>query len=147
MALPRFTPDGNLPKGIHTAGWKEFSVRCLSTPHRRALLDGLRRALLALNAAGCRTAYVDGSFVTAKIEPADFDACWDDLDVDLAKLDPVLLDFAHKRAKQRAKYLGELFPANAAADAIGRTFLDFFQIDMATGKPKGIVRLDLRRLR
>jgi hypothetical protein len=29
----------------------------------------------------------------------------------------------------------------------GKTFLEFFQTDKETGEPKGIVALDLRRLR
>jgi len=44
-------------------------------------------------AAGCRTAYVDGSFVTAKEDPEDFDGCWESEGVSLKALDPVLCDF------------------------------------------------------
>jgi hypothetical protein len=40
---------------------------------RRTLLAGLREALGALREAGCRTVYLDGSFVTAKEAPEDFD--------------------------------------------------------------------------
>ena len=47
--------------------------------------------------------YLDGSFVTAKEFPSDFDGCWDPDGVDGAKLDPVLLVYDNLRAAQKAK--------------------------------------------
>ncbi len=87
--------------------------------------------------------FIDGSFVTAKERPGDFDACWDARGVDPEALDPVLLDFARGRAAQKAKYGGELFIANTAATPAGTIFLDFFQIDKTTGDPKGIIAVNL----
>lgn len=107
---------------------------------------GLRRALECLRGAGCRFAYIDGSFVTAKDVPGDFDGCWDTDNVDGSKLDPVLLRFDNRRAAQKAKYLGELFPAQVQDTTTGLTFIEFFQLDKDTGRPKGIVALDLGRL-
>ncbi|MEM7758676.1 MAG: hypothetical protein AAF298_11195, partial [Cyanobacteria bacterium P01_A01_bin.40] len=75
----------------------------------------------------------------------DFDVCWQDDNVDLKlllELDPVLLDFSQKRAAQKAKYGGELFLASVPADALGQTFLEFFQRDR-NGNPKGIVEISL----
>ena len=40
-------------------------------------MAGLRAALESLKSAGCRTVYLNGSFVTSKEAPNDFDACWD----------------------------------------------------------------------
>lgn len=134
---------GNLPPGVHDATWHEFVAAFGSSSHRKALLRGLLDALSALRAAGCTRAYIDGSFVTAKDSPADFDGCWEASGVDAGLLDPVLLDFRHPRAAQKAKFGGELFIANSAADPAGRAFLDFFQTDKATGQRKGIVAIDL----
>jgi hypothetical protein len=92
------------------------------------------------------TVYIDGSFVTSKDFPGDFDGCWDVTAVDVAKLDPVLLDFNNGRAAQKARFLGELFPAQLPAGLGGRTFLEFFQVDKSTGMEKGIVVIDLRSL-
>lgn len=125
------------------ATWTEFTTRFGRTSHRRKLITGLRAALINLRQAGCLIAYVDGSFVTDKTHPSDFDACWDAQGVDPTKLDPVLLSFQNGRAAQKAKYRGELFLTNLAADRTGRTFLDFFQVDKGTGLPKGIVALEL----
>lgn len=141
--IPAFDRRGKLPPGIHSADWPEFAERFGGTAHRRLLLAGLKSAALNLQEAGCSLAYVDGSFVTAKPEPGDFDACWGIAGVVPELLDPVLLDFSSGRAAQKAKFRGELFPAELPEGASGRTFLDFFQTDKETGLPKGIVALDL----
>lgn len=144
--LPAFDLAGNLPSGVHEATWAEVVTRYGSTPHRLALLAGLKAALDALRLAGCRRAYVDGSFVTAKEAPADFDGCWEVDGVDLERLDPVLLTFADHRAAQKRKFGGEIFPSDWPADAQGTNFLRFFQRDRATGEAKGIITIDLEGL-
>ena len=141
--LPKFESDGNLPPGVHWATWEEFCDRFGTTPWRHRLLVGLRAALENLRSAGCLTIYVDGSFVSSKSAPDDFDACWEETGVDPDKLDSVLKTFAGRRAAQKAKYGGELFPATMAAGRGGGTFLDFFQTCKETGARKGIVALDL----
>jgi hypothetical protein len=141
--IPALDPTtGNLPPGIHEATWSELSGAFGTTPQRRQLLAGLRAALESLRRAGCRRVYVDGSFVTAKAEPADFDGCWEAAGVDPRRLDPELLDFTNVRQAQKAKYRGELFIANTPAAPHGPRFVDFFQIDKQTGLAKGIVALD-----
>jgi hypothetical protein len=64
----------------------------------------------------------------------------------LQAADPVLLMFGNRRAAQKAKYLGELFPADMVEGGSALTFLNFFQGDKNTGKPKGILALDLGSL-
>lgn len=145
--IPKFDAQtGDLPPGIHSAEWDEFERRFGGTPHRRRLLAGLGQALEALRQAGCTTVYVDGSFVTNKAAPNDFDACRDPLGVNIAQLDPVLRTFDLGRATQKAKYLGELFPMSGSANPNGVTFLEFFQTNRHSGLRKGIVVIDLRRL-
>ena len=87
--------------------------------------------------------YIDGSFVTNKEIPNDFDACWEEAGVAPELLDPVLLRFDAGRAAQKSRYLGELFPASVGATAEGISFLEFFQTDRETGRIKGIVAVDL----
>lgn len=146
MTIPPFEDSGNLPGGIHEATWEEVVDRYGTTDRRRELLDGLQQALESLRAAGCRRLYIDGSFVTAKDEPADFDACWEAAGVDPELLDSVLLTFANRRAAQKERFGGELFPADWEADPHGTRFLDYFQEDSVTGERKGIVALDLEEL-
>ena len=144
--IPRFESSGELPPGIHLATWQEVTARFGWNEHRRRLLDGLRRGIDALRLAGCATVYIDGSFVTAREMPNDFDACWDIQGVSVALLDPILLIFENERAAQKMKYLGEFFPAQAAVDSSGTVFLEYFQFNTRTGRRKGVVAVDLRGL-
>lgn len=144
--IPPFDGRGCLPPGIHWATWEEITEHFGTSPYRRTLLAGMKRALNALKVAHCQTVYLDGSFVTAKDVPGDFDACWSLEGVIPELLDPVLLNFENLRAAQKTKYYGELFPADFTADIDGRTFIEFFQNDKDTGQPKGIIALDLGRL-
>jgi hypothetical protein len=141
--IPDFDENGNLPPGVHEATWGEIVERFGETDHRRQLLRGLRAALDSLKAAGCKKAYIDGSLITNKAVPDDFDGCWDADGVLPERIDPVLLDFSAGRAAQKAKFLGELFIAETRRLEAGRTFLEFFQQDKETGDPKGIIGIDL----
>ena len=131
-----------LPPGIHEASLDEVESVFGSDAHRRHLCDGLRRGCQALHLAGCQCVYLDGSYVTEKPKPNDFDACWDPTGVDLTRLDPVLMDFSHGRRNQKAKYAGEFFPSVALADGT-RTLLEFFQVEKITGLEKGVIRIRL----
>jgi hypothetical protein len=117
-------------------------TRYATNYRRQKLLDGLLDALRSLKVAGCATAYLDGSFVTAKEHPGDFDACWESAGVVLYRLDPELRDFSDKRSAQKGRYGGEFFPADWPAQHDGTTFLDYFQRDR-TRQPKGIIAVDL----
>ncbi len=137
--LPPFDECGNLPPGIHWVTWEEFSAQYGTNTHRMRLLAGLRDALKSLQAAGCRAVYIDGSFVTSKELPADFDACWEEEGMDEARLDPVLLLHDPKRQAQKARYGGELIGFRRTNTSI----LKFYQRDRNMNT-KGIVGLRLR---
>jgi len=120
-------------------------MRYGTNPHRRRLLEGLREVLEILARAGCEKAYLDGSFVTSKDFPGDFDMCWDVRGVDPTKLEPVFFDFTDRRSAQKRRFMGEFFPAQLPEGSSGRTFLEFFQIDPSGIGLKGIVAIDLER--
>ena len=145
--IAAFGADGNLPPGKHWAEWAEIIIRFGGSAHRQRLLSGLYRALRQFKASGCQVLYLDGSFVTAAKHPNDYDACYDVVKVDPGALDRDLVDFSDfrgTRARQKAKFFGEFFPAQMREGATGKTFVDFFQVDRNTGLPKGIIALDLR---
>ncbi len=122
----------------------EIPPRFSTNSHRARLAGGLLDALRNLAAAGCRFVLLDGSFVSTKPLPEDYDGAWDPLGVDPHRLDPVLLDFSNGRAAMKAKYGGELFPATAGA-APGVLYREFFMKDR-NGVPKGVVQIDLGSL-
>jgi hypothetical protein len=147
--IPDFQDDGNLPPGIHRATWAEVEQLFGFDAHRKRLLHGFRAMVTVLAAAGCKRVFLDGSFAGAKAIPSDFDALWDMQDVDLPRLyasEPLFWSLGAGRAAQKAKYLGEMFPADFIESSSGKTFLEFFQIDKQTGSPKGIVEIDLGTL-
>lgn len=131
-----------LPPGVHDATLDEVEKTFATEPHRQLLFAGLKQGIEALRFAGCKTVYIDGSFVTGKPGPNDYDACWIPTGVDDKKLDSVLLDFTDERREQKKKFKGEFFPSSALADG-QNTFVDYFQKDRYTDKPKGIIRIRL----
>lgn len=141
------TPDldtGYLPPGIYDAVWGDVAGRFAGNSHRVQLTNGLLAACGNLAAAGCRRLLLNGSSVSAKALPGDYDAAWETAGVDPNLLDPVLLDFSNRRAAMKAKYLGDLFPASALA-APGVLYRDFFRTDRS-GVEKGILSIDLESL-
>ena len=148
--IPPFEPhSGNLPPGLHHATWEEVVTRFGGNAHRRQLLDGLRVVLELLHQFGCQQFYLDGSFVTAKELPGDWDGRWDVEGVDVFRLlavAPLLWDGAPGRPNQKAQYGGDIFPIRLTASRAERRVLDQFQVVYATGQAKGIIVLDLETL-
>lgn len=144
--IPKLVSIGStwkvLPPGIHEATLDDVAHSFATNEKRKMLYDGLVRGCQALKVAGCSIVYLDGSYITEKPSPGDFDMCWDPTGVDPAKLDPVLLDFSDMRKNQKMKYSGEFFPSSAKADG-SRIFIDFFQTDRESGNKKGIIRIQL----
>lgn len=143
--IPQFNEDGNLPEGMHSASWKEIQEKFGSNIYRKRLLRGLESGLNNLKSAGCKQAFLDGSFVSSKRRPNDFDVCWDPEGVDLKKLDSVFHHLENGRKAQKAKYHGEFFP-KMHPSGTGEIILEFFQQDRESGDPKGIVILNLEDL-
>ncbi len=132
-----------LPPGVHEASFGEVEAAFATSAWRRELFGGLVDASERLRVAGCPTIYLDGSYVTGKPRPGDFDACWDPSGVDGSKLDPVFLEFGNGRAAQKAAFKGEFFPSSMICADVGQAFIEFFQLDRFTGNKKGIISISL----
>lgn len=143
MALD-FETNGNLRAGIHIMTIDEFEKEFGYNAHRKKLITGLKIGLNELKDCGCKHLYIDGSFVTTKENPTDFDSCWDPTGVDLIKLKttyPTIIDFTDHRKNQKIKYYGEFFPSTIKANPYD-IYINFFQKDK-NGNPKGIVLINL----
>mgnify|MGYP006427734865 CR=1 FL=1 len=128
--IPKFNKNGLLPLGSHTVTLSQIEKQYTYNYHRKKLFVGFKRGINSLRKAGCQIVYLDGSYITDKALPNDFDACWDTQGVDinmLLNIEPVLLQFNNLRAAQKAKFHGEFFPAQSQAENTNpfRTFLDF----------------------
>ena len=95
--------------------------------------------ILHFRNAGCERIYIDGSFVTIRERPGDYDVCWDEETTDDALLDPIFQNF--DRNSQKKRYKGEAFPSLAIASLQGLTYLSYFQRDRQLN-PKGIILID-----
>src|SRR5262249_40867177 len=109
------------------------------SPYRRGLFDAMERLIDELTRCRCSRILLDGSFVTEKPVPGDYDLCWETKGVDYTAIDPVLM--SNDRAAMKKKYFGDIFPANLDKPDVGIPGL--FQIDKYTGRAKGIVSVFL----
>jgi hypothetical protein len=142
---PRFDPNtGYLPAGEHAMEWGPFVARFAWNNRRRFLISGMHRALLNLRSAGCGGAIVDGSFVSAKDEPGDYDLAFDPIGMNGALVDPVLRRHDDQRKAMKAKYFGEVFPwGTMACPTTCLIYREFFQRDRS-GVAKGVVLLNVK---
>lgn len=132
-----------LPEGIHPADLEAIAISFATNRWRRTLFDGLFDGVRCLFSAGCLRIFLDGSYVTGKPKPGDFDACWDPTGVDVNKLDPVFRDFTNARAAQKKRFGGEFFPSSTTSRNAGKSFIDLFQVDRFSGLKKGILVVEL----
>ena len=123
---PRFDARGHQPPGIPPFGRSEFKAAFGYNDRRRAPVAGMRMAPLSLKRAGRPTAYIDGSFVSQKPDPGDYDGCWDRASVDGCPVDPALPDTSGKTCPQKWTYGGEMSPVRPGADdsALGHSRCD-----------------------
>ena len=78
-----------LPLGVHWATLHEIEATFATNERRRWLFEGFRMVVEELARSGCTKLYLDGSYVTGKEDPLDYDGCWEAVGVDGSKLDPV----------------------------------------------------------
>lgn len=141
--IPDFDDNGNLPPGVHYCYWHEFKERFGYTRDRRRMIEGMEEIMRELKTAGCRTFYLNGSFVTSNPFPNDFDCCWDKDYVNINYLRvnaPLILKFYDSTA-QKAKYGGEIYQSDQPVDESTNS-IEFFQRDRELNK-KGIIAIDL----
>lgn len=138
--IPEFDNHGYLPAGIYKSTLKELRKRYAYNALRMRLFQGLEALVYELRASNCATLYVDGSYITNKAEPEDYDAVWELAGVNNT-IDSTLRDGTIEQIKR--KYFGDVFCR--MPEIFGRDHLEFFQTDR-TGIAKGIIKIDLRKV-
>lgn len=132
-----------LPPGEHFATLQEVEELLAFNSHRLNLFNGLVSAASLLAQSGCKYLYLDGSYVTEKDMPNDFDACWSLEEVNLESLDPIIWDIENGTTAQKKRFGGELYP-NCIERASGKFFKEFFKNEKHTDQEKGIIVIDLQ---
>ncbi len=141
--IPDFRSDGYLPDGIFLATAAEFTFRFGSTTRtRRRLIHRVRRWIELAREVRARRLVIDGSFITAKLEPGDVDGLVllpQDFEVQVAaelsaavELEQMLL----------TRYPEELFAAEDVSD--WDEWIEFFRRTRESdGRRKGLVEVEL----
>ena len=141
--------DYVLEPGDHEAdSWDEIERKLGKSPERKELLVGLKKILIHLKEAGCKKVILNGSFVTMKERPRDFDLCWEIEDVEEDLLDPILLDVYMQREEIKKKYQGDIYPSTALGSVNPmRVIEDFFRINKGSdgAKKKGLIVIHLQQ--
>ena len=145
VVLPELTDTGELPPGVHLAGWQELQSRFGGSSPRRVWLSGRLRALVELAATNGKLSrvFIWGSYVTAKPSPKDIDLLLimdEDFEVD-ALAAPAQAVFDSVRAK--LLFESDVFWARAS---IGQEMLDLWLDTYQTSRSfrkRGIVELEL----
>jgi hypothetical protein len=144
MALPDFRDDGWMPTGHHTATWDEVVDRFGgATGSRRALLTErlrkLRDDLRACNVTGIIV--LDGSYISAKSEPGDFDVLLiAPADIQVRKdANPSLAVILDAEIAERNGYPLFFIPEDSPVREMLRGLWDISK----TGVPKGVVEVEL----
>jgi len=131
-----------LPEGIHSATLEETRDRFAINDVRRTLFGGFLEAVLKLAEASCPLVFLNGSYVTEKPYPNDYDVCWSPNGINENRLEPIFWE-PRLRDQQKIRFLGEFFPSTTIVNETGQTFVDFFQNEKTTGRKKGIVEINL----
>jgi len=149
VPIPKLRPNGDLPPGIYLATILEVEeIFGQSSERRKKLMAGLKTVISIFKNAGVRKLYLDGSFISNKIDPDDIDGCWSMIGVNLNKLDKRFWDFENlKELEKNRNELKELFGidfyiAENIEGESGILFPIFFQRNH-DGEPKGMIRIDL----
>ncbi len=149
MPIPSLTEGGELPPGIYHATINELETLFgVTNQRRRLLMNGLKSALALLRDGGVSKVFIDGSFISNKLEPSDVDGCWSTIGVDPLKLDPRFWDYADledlklKKQSLRQEFGIDFFIAELVEAGSGKHFPDFFQTNR-NGEAKGIIEVNL----
>ena len=150
--IPDFDENGNLPPVPQRIWWAtlmQIKERFGKGKKRAMLFEHLIRLSTILRRGGCRTLYLDGSFITDKHLPSDYDCCFERHEVNnetKALIFPTPQDYAYLNWYLQETYKADIFYCDEQYDfdRIGNrpvTYLDFLQQNRGTAK--GIIAIDL----
>jgi len=143
--IPNFLPNGFLPEGIHEATFAEVQQKLGFSRKREQLLNKMKYLIEICQLMGCDVIYLDGSFVSAKIAPNDYDACWDCTKNKKQVMSKVCESYLNADSETQKDFFGgEIYPAFAKAPLNEDiSILTYFQRVQFCNEHKGIIKIRL----
>jgi hypothetical protein len=141
--IPDFRPDGYLPEGVFKATEAELTFRFgAANRRRRYLITRVRHWIELARRIRAIRLLIDGSFVTAKLEPNDVDAVIllpPDFEGQIAANVDAAIEFEEVLLTRRPE---EIFAAEDELD--WNEWVEFFsQTREADSRRKGLVEIEL----
>lgn len=131
-----------MPPGIYGATMSEIEARFTQNERRRALFAGLRRVICILAGCGCPEVFLDGSFITHKAEPDDYDLCYEPAGMHATES---LHEFLSSRGSRKADYFGDIFPRMPEPPYSVDYVVEWQKDGRQDDAVKGILRISLRQ--
>lgn len=142
--IPQLTGEGMLPPGSHQATVNEIRRRFgTGNPVRTRLMKGLEAVLRMAMKIGASLLYLDGSFVTDKKEPGDWDAVL--LLPTGARIGSKEAIALADRPEVRKRYGGDLFTMMDEDTEVLAHYIEGVFVRDRHGRAKGLVLLRLDR--
>jgi hypothetical protein len=137
-----FNSQGNLHQTISLT-YEEFVYHFGTNPRRMEQISNALVYFRIFYSCGCKTVYIDGSFISKKKYPEDIDLCFDLTEIDAEKLEKQFPQFFDEKA------IGRIHGAEQCHilffDKNVQRFYNLLQYDR-DGNPKGFVKLNLKDL-
>jgi len=139
--IPKPTDTGLLPPGIHDASIEEVADRYTYNEKRARLFAGLIEVVAILRGCNCPELFLNGSFITSKQEPGDYDLCYEPTGVIPT---PEFYEFLKNRDTTKERYLGDIF-VRMPQPPFYYDHVEHWQTDTREDDvEKGILRIRLR---
>ncbi len=134
--IPEFTELGYLPAGVYDATLVEIENRFAYNKTRKRLFEAMVKVVNMFREAKSPEIFLDGSYITTKPEPGDYDLCWEPSGVEPTD---ELLEFFSTKVDRKKIYLGDIFPRFPQPPYYVDHFVEW-QSDVE-GAPKGLIRI------
>lgn len=137
--IPAFNESGYLPPGVYLATMEEIRQRLAYNTTRETLFHQLSLVIAILREANCPEVYLNGSFISSKDEPGDYDMCWEPTGVNPTEQ---LRQLLQNPQEVKKRFLGDIRP-RISHPPYHIDLVNYWQTD-AGGDPKGIIAINLR---
>ena len=149
MSLPPFRDDGWLPEGHYNTPWEEVTARFgdQAGSRRAVVLLSLLQWRDEARAAGLAGLIIlDGSFISRKEAPGDFDLVflYEEASEQLLKSDSKARTLTDMQACHKAGFRGDIFALPLSLQKLSPLLggIDMFDLNRQ-GQPKGVVEVIL----